>query len=117
MMNKVMTIAVFCLMILMPTMAHAELRLVDTDSNGYKTYFDTDQIQVADDIIYVRVVGVDPSGNKILDIIERFKGSDDGNDILFSYQVNNGYSDWRSIQEVPAQMKIFKALYDYAMEK
>ena len=55
---------------------YAELRLISTDKNGYKTYFDTDSLGASKEdgrpIIFARIVGYRPDNSIILDTIEKF---------------------------------------------
>lgn len=92
--------------------ASAELRLVDTDKNGYKTYFDTDSLGAKKEngqtIIFVRIVGYRPDNSKILDVIEKFKAVE--NELYIS--VKEG--EWVKGKE--SSYKIWWAILSYVNE-
>lgn len=110
---SVMLLAVTCLVSLMFfNTASAKLRLVSIDSNGYKTYFDTNSIDFDEDedILSARIVGKRPDGSTIMDTLEKFKIKSD--DIYFSIAGNG----WKSITTSEYATENFKAIYEYIKE-
>ena len=91
--------------------ASAEMRLVTTDLNGYKTYFDTESLHMeSEEILDVRVVGRRPDDSVIMDEIVKFKIDEDGN----AYSSSFG-SDWRLIK-TKADAVILDAVLEYIQE-
>ena len=61
MFKKILVFAVCLLSLSFFSIASAEMRLVTTDSNGYKTYFDTESLYMeSEEILDVRIVGRRP---------------------------------------------------------
>lgn len=111
MLKKILVFAVCLLSLSFFSIASAEMRLVTTDSNGYKTYFDTDSLYVDDeDVLNVRVVGHRPDNSVILDEIYKYKIDDDGN----AYALTNK-SGWRLIK-TKADAVILDAVLEYMQE-
>jgi len=111
-MKKFLVFAICLLTLTFFNIASAEMRLVTTDDNGYKTYFDTDSLETENDgeILAVRVVGKDPEGWTLLDEVFKYKIDEDGN----AYALTNK-SGWRLIQ-TKADAVILDAVLEYMQE-
>ena len=108
-----LTILLVVSFLLLPlTVTNAELRLTDTNENGYKTYFDTDSLntEANNSILLVRVVGYRPDGSVIRDNIDRFKR--DGADVYCSH---DGIS-WMNINKSSTLKMTYTAIRDYVKE-
>lgn len=111
MFKKILVFAVCLLSLSFFSIASAEMRLVTTDSNGYKTYFDTESLYMeSEEILNVRVVGHRPDNSVILDEIFKFKIDSEGN----AYALTNK-SDWRLIK-TKADAVILDAVLEYIQE-
>ena len=111
MIRKILAVAVCLVSLSFFSIASAEMRLVTTDSNGYKTYFDTESLYMeSEEILDVRVVGRRPDNSVIMDEIFKFKIDSEGN----AYSSSFG-SDWR-LFETDADTVILEAVLDYIQE-
>ena len=111
MIRKILVVAVCLVSLSFFNIASAEMRLVTTDSNGYKTYFDTESLHMeSEEILDVRVVGKDPEGWTIMDEIFKYKIDSEGN----AYALTNK-SGWRLIQ-TKEDAVILDAVLEYIQE-
>ena len=112
MFKKILVFAVCLVSLTFFSTASAEMRLVTTDDNGYKTYFDTDSLESENygEILAVRVIGKDPEGWTLLDEVFKYKIDEDGN----AYALTNK-SGWRLI-ETKADAVILEAVLEYIQE-
>ena len=111
MFKKILVFAVCLLSLSFFSIASAEMRLVTTDSNGYKTYFDTESLYMeSEEILNVRVVGHRPDNSVILDEIFKYKIDSEGN----AYSSVGG-GDWRLLKTA-ADTVILDAVLEYIQE-
>ena len=111
MIKKILAVAVCLVSLSFFSVASAEMRLVTTDLNGYKTYFDTESLHMeSEEVLNVRVVGRRPDNSVIMDEIFKFKIDEEGN----AYSSSFG-SDWRLIQ-TKADAVILDAVLEYIQE-